>query len=265
MKDESALLALLERTSSLQSLADAGKPAATSMTGRLSAIHATQVEVITRLLREGAVPASLIRMAPSPTVTASPAGEPSAAALAVAEQDSVSQHLLAGASRTHVALIGSMLAQRLAAAKMLGGPDATMLRPKLTRAEAVRLLAAFRSTVYGFEIVAAQIDSGGRPPALSTLAWLGRQASELRTLVGPTGAPSPLGYELPFAVTNRDSARRLAQHLIKALLAALAAALEPATGDSAALTTVVRWLGTTAAIASGWDVPLSAFPGLTNA
>ena len=126
------------------------------------------------------------------------------------------------------------------------------------------MLAATRASVYGFEIVAAQIGPTGRALAMSTLASLETRASELQTVVGSSGAPRPLGYELPFPVTGTASARRLALHLLAALLTSQAAALGPATGDPRALATLVQWLGATEAAASRWGAPLAAFPGLTN-
>ena len=167
-------------------------------------------------------------------------------------------------SKTHVALIGSLLAQRAAAVSLLGGPAAAVVPSGLRGAEAVRLLAATRACVYGFEVVAAQIDNAGRALARSTLASLETRASELQRAVGSTGAPRPLGYGLPFPVTDNRSARRLALRLLAALLASQAAALGPAKGDTAALAGLVRWLGETEAVASRWGAPLVAFPGLTN-
>jgi hypothetical protein len=167
-------------------------------------------------------------------------------------------------SRAHIALIGSLLAQRTAAVALIGGRAAHAVPSGLKGAEAVRLLAAARASVYGFEIVAAQIDNSGRALAMSTLASLETRTSELQTVVGSTGAPRPLGYELPFPVTNTRSARRLALHLLAALLASQAAALGPATGDRDALAGIVQWLGSTEAAACRWGAPLAAFPGLTN-
>ena len=46
MKDEAALLAVLAPHRVVGSLAEAGGGASTSLTGRLSAVHATQAEVI---------------------------------------------------------------------------------------------------------------------------------------------------------------------------------------------------------------------------
>lgn len=283
MKDEKALLALLRRTTTLGSLARAVGGAPMSVAGQLIAIHSTQVEVIARLMRDGGVPETTIganRTAPAtaaPTATAprttashttaSPTRQPLAplAMLSAAERDSVSEVSLGDLSNAHVALIGSMMAQRIAAVTLLGGTAAPVVPAGLIRPEAVRLLEAARAAVYGFEIVAAQIDRTGRALAASTLASLRTRASELHAMVGSTGTPAPLGYELPFPVNDGASARRLALHLLQALLTRQASALGPATGEATSLATLVQWLGATDAIASRWGSPLTAFPGLTNA
>jgi hypothetical protein len=171
---------------------------------------------------------------------------------------------LAGLSTAHVALMGSLLAQRTAAVTLLGGTFAPAGPADLDAADGVALLGAARSAVYGFEIVATHIDSPRRALAMSALAALRARVSELETLVGPSAPPPPLGYELPFPITDKESARRLAAHLLEALLPRMAAALEPAVGNANALATLVRWMGETESMASRWGAPLAAFPGLTN-
>ena len=272
MKDEAALLALLVRTTSLVSLAAAVGGASTSLAARLGALHTSQVDVLTRLLRDGGVPPSLVAASATPSsttpaTTASPNTVPPTplAMLSVEEGNSVSEVSLADLSNVHVALIGSMLAQRTAAVTLLGGRSAPVVLSGLGGGEAVRLLEATRAAVYGFEVVAAQIGSTGRPLAMSTLVTLRSRAAELQTLVGAPGTPPPLGYELPFPVTDSDTARRLSLRLLEALLTSQAAALEPATGDGTSLATLVHWLGATVVIASRWGATLAAFPGLTNA
>lgn len=270
MKDEKALLALLGGAHVLEALAKTVGGAPTSITGRLNAVHATQVGVITRVLRDGGVPQSLIGSSATAGPTApvtSPVASPavsSPAVLSAAESDSVRKVSVADLSNAHVALIGSMLAQRIAAATLLGGMAVPVVAAGLKGAEAVRMLDAARATVYGFEIVAAQIGTGGRPLAISTLASMRARTAELETLVGSSGTPPPLGYQLPFPVTDPPGARRLALHLLEALLASQAAALEPAAGDATALATLVPWLGATEAVAFPWGAPLTAFPGLTS-
>ncbi len=268
MKDEKALLAVLRRTESLQLLAGAAGGPSTSMAGRLLAIHATQVAVIARVLRDGGVPQSLVAPTPTsaPPTATTPPTQPLApgASLSAAEGDSVGAVALADFATDHVALIGSMLAQRIASVTLLSGTTPPLLPSGPEGVEAVPLLEATRATVYGFEIVAAQIDSLGRALAMSTLASLRRRVTDLQTLAGPTVAPPPLGYELPFPVTDSRSARRLGRQLLEALLTAHAAALEPATGQTTALAALVQWLGATEVIATRWGAPLAAFPGLTN-
>lgn len=267
IKDEKALLAVLGRTETLRSLAKAVGGASTSMAGRLSAVHATQAEVIASLLRDGGVPESLIggsATTSSPTPPATPASSlATAKALAAAERSSMSDISAAGLSDAHVALIGSLLAQRAAAVTLLGGTATPVVPAGLKGADAVPLLAATRASVYGFEVIAAQVDDAGRALAMSTLESLKTRASVLQTVVG-SGTPRPLGYELPFPVTDTPSAHRLARHLLAALLTSQAAALGPATGNADALATLVQWLGATEAVASRWGAPLAAFPGLTN-
>jgi Domain of unknown function (DUF4439) len=265
MEDEKPLLEVLGRTRSLQSLARALGEAPTSIVARLGTVHATQVAVITRLLRDGGVPQSLIGGSPATGPTGSLTHPVlSAATLSAAESESVSYVALADISSAHVALIGSMLAQRIASVTLLGGAATPAPPPGFSSPEAVQLLEATRAAVYGFEVVAAQIDSTGRALAMSTLLSLRTRTSELQALVGSSGPPPPLGYELPFPVADPDSARRLAQHLLEALLTRQAAALVPAAGEAAALTTLVHWLGATESTASQWGASLAAFPGLTN-
>ena len=268
MKDEKTLLAVLEQTRSLESLAHDIGAAAITPTGRLRAVHASQVAVLRRLLQDGGVPRSLVE-APATAATSSPtpstfvSATASSAELSTAEGSSVSDLSLAEVSSAHVALIGSLLAQRTAAVSLLGGRVAPV-GPSDLGTEGVALLEAARSAVYGFEIVATHIDGAGRAQAMSALAALRARVSELETLVGPSAPPPPLGYELPFPITDRDSSRRLALHLLEALLTRMAAALEPAVGNANALATLVRWMGETESMASRWGAPLAAFPGLTN-
>jgi hypothetical protein len=271
MKDEKTLLAVLEQTRSLESLAHEVGAAPTSLTGRLRAVHASQVSVVTRLLQDGGVPRSLVEPpatpAPSPPTSSPSVSAPakvSSAKLSNAEGGSVNDISLAGLSTAHVALIGSLLAQRTAAVALLGGTVAPAGPSDLDGTDGVALLEAARSTVYGFEIVATHVDSAGRALAMSALAAMRARVSELETLAGPSAPPPPLGYELPFPITDRESSRRLAVHLLEALLARMAAALEPAVGNANALATLVRWMGESESMASQWGAPLAAFPGLTN-
>jgi hypothetical protein len=266
MKDEKTLLAVLEDTRSLGSLAREVASASPSIAGPLSTVHATQVAVIERLLREGGVPDILLGTSAT-GVLSRPMLSPPALPLAVlsaAETGSVGDISLADLSKAQVALIGSLLAQRFAAVTLLGGAVSAAAPSDLDREVATALLEATRAAVYGFEIVATHIGSSGRALAMSTLVLLRRRTTDLEALAGSSAPPPPLGYELPFPVPDRDSARRLAVHLLEALLTRQAVALEPAAGNAKALATLVGWLGETESAASRWGGPLAAFPGLAN-
>ena len=266
MKDEKTLLAVLDRTRSLVSLARAVEGASTSTAGRLRAVHATQIAVITRLLRDGGVPLPLVEASatPQPSPATSSPSVFSPAELSGAEIGSAKDVSLADLSIAHVALIGSLLAQRTAAVTLLGGAVAPVGPSDLDGADGLALLEAVRGAVYGFEVVATHIGTTGRAPAMRTLLALRTRASELESLVGSSAPPPPLGYELPFPVSDTDSSRRLALHLLEALLTRMAAALGPAAGSAKALDTLVHWMGETESMASGWGAPLAAFPGLTT-
>jgi Domain of unknown function (DUF4439) len=266
MKDEEALLAVLEDTRSLASLAGEVAGASTSIAGPLSRVHATQAAVIESLLREGGVPDAVFGSSAT-GVLSRPVLSPPVLPLAVlsaAESGSVSDVSLADLSKAHVALIGSLLAQRFAVVFLLGGTVPAAAPSDLDGSGGTALLEAVRAAVYGFEIVATHIGKSGRALAMSTLVLLRTRATELQVLVGSSAPPPPLGYQLPFPVADTGSARRLALHLLEALLSRQAAALEPAAGDAKALATLVRWMGETESMASRWDAPLAAFPGLTN-
>ncbi|MEO8518435.1 MAG: DUF4439 domain-containing protein [Dermatophilaceae bacterium] len=265
MKDEKTLLAMLENTRSLGSLATSVPGGPRSTAGRLSSVHDGQVAVLERLLREGGVPETLLGSLPA-GVLSRPVLSPPVLPLAVlsaAESASVNDLSLAGLADAHVALMGSLLAQRRAAVNLLGGSVAPVAPADLGGAQVVALLAAVRSAVYGFEVVAAHIEPKSQSLATTTLSSLRERASELEKLTG-SPPPTPLGYVLPFSVTDPKSARRLALHVLNALLSDQAAALEPAAGDANALATLTHWLGQTEAVASRWGAPLAAFPGLTE-
>ncbi|MEP7034548.1 MAG: DUF4439 domain-containing protein [Actinomycetota bacterium] len=266
IKDESALLTVLEETRSLESLANAVSDGPASIAGQLALVHHTQAAVIESSLRQGGVAQALLGSSATSVLfprTLHPPVLP-LGVLSAAESGSLGDVALADLSTARVALIGSLLAQRVAAVTLLGGTVVRVPSSGPNGGAGVPLLEATRAAVYGFEVVAAQMDSRGMALAVSTLAAVRSEASELESLVGPSAPPPPLGYRLPFSVLDANSARRLAMHLIKTLLSAQAAALEPAVGDSDTLCAVVRRLAESESISSRWGVAPAAFPGLTS-
>jgi hypothetical protein len=162
-----------------------------------------------------------------------------------------------------IPLVGSVLAQRGAAASLLGDPatwpEPTWSAPSL----ASSYLASTRAARYAFEVVAAQSPAGAQHTlALSTLAALESRAEAQESLAGTSAPPPALGYPLPFPVTSPAAARKLAVQVLTELRAAVARDLGSTSGDVGPLGAVVRWLSDTEVLASRWGVPLSPFPGL---
>lgn len=275
--DERTLQAVLATTAALEQAA--GTVAGTWPT-RLVAIHRRQREVLTQvLLRAGAtVPAAPVTgtattPAPSSTSTASPGatGSPApptrltARALAAQEAEGVSTPALialTGVSGPNVALLASLAAQRGAAATLLGLPPSWPEPTGPTGPGAARLLGACRAAAYGFEVVAARIDKPGEALARATLAAVQDLAATLQDLAAGAAGPPPLGYPLPFPVTDPARARALARHLLDGLQGTLAAQWRGAAGHEESLTGLVRWSAQTAVLATRWGAPLTAFPGL---
>lgn len=171
---------------------------------------------------------------------------------------------LASVPSSAVQLVGSVLAQRAAAADLLGTPvswpEPAWSAPSL----AASYLESTRAAVYGFEVVAAQSTTGAQQTlARATLATLEARASEQETLAGASAGPPALGYPLPFPVTTPAEARKLAVRVVTDLRASVARDLGSTNGDLGPLGALVQWLGDTEVLASRWGVPLAAFPGLS--
>jgi hypothetical protein len=296
---ESFLLALWRHTDDLADRAASLGGAATSLSARLAALHGRQVAVLeAELLRLG-VPRKALdaaAAAPSPSATASgtattgsattgtattrtatPSGTRTGSSTAppvqgpegLAAEEASDLGPTAIASLSTVAssltpLVGSVLAQRAAAASLLGDPatwpEPTWSAPSL----ASSYLESTRAAVYAFEVVAAQSPSGAQHTlAVASLAALEARAQDQESLAGASAGPPPLGYPLPFRVTTPAAARKLAVQVMTELRASVARDLGSTGGDIGPLGALVRWLADTEVLASRWGVPLAPFPGLT--
>jgi len=172
---------------------------------------------------------------------------------------------LAGVSKERIALIGSMTAQRAAAARLLGGTAPVAGSGSgPTGDTAAALLKAFRAAVYGFEIVVTQASAADRRSAAGTLSGLRTRSAELQRLAGSAAGPRPLGYALPFAVSTPTAAGKLATHVMTGLRDAVAGQLPAVAGDAAGLAGTVGSLADVCVQAASWRVPLTAFPGLSS-
>jgi hypothetical protein len=278
---EAFLLALRRHSTDLAAEARALGGAAKAVPARLSVLHDRQATVLeTELLRLG-VPRTVLD---APAATATPdtttttttttagpsvpaAGPRGPAALAASEAADLGPPAIAALARVApetVPLAGSVLAQRAAAATLLGEPaswpEPSWSEPSL----AASYLDSTRAAVYAFEVVAAQSPKGAqRTLALSTLGTLQARAGQQEALAGAAAAPPALGYPLPFPVTSPSAARTLAVKVLTNLRAAVARELGSTGGDVGPLGAVVRWLADTEVLASRWGIALEPFPGLT--
>lgn len=280
---EAFLIGLWRECADLTRQASALGGAPAGLPARLAVLHDDQAEVLRQELLRVGVPGTVLDTAPTgPTATGSTTtsstgstSTPPAAtggglrALAAHEAAVVGApafRSLAHAVSAAVPLYGALLAQRGAAATLLGGtvawPEAAWDSPSL----AAGFLDSTRAAVYGFEVVAAQSPTGAqRTLARSTLAALQAREHTQESLAGSAAGPAPLAYPLPFPVTTPAAARRLAGHLVTELRAAVARQLAQVGTSDGPLGSLVQWLAQTEVLASRWGLPLEAFPGLAAA
>lgn len=208
-------------------------------------------------------PATGTPTAGTPTTGAPTGGPQSLAALEAAAVGGAAFRSLARAVTPAVPLYGATLAQRAAAATLLGGtvawPDPAWESPSL----AASFLESTRAATYGFQVVAAQSPTGAqRTLSGSTLDALQTRALAQESLAGDAAGPPPLAYPLPFAVTTPVAARRLAVHLLTELRSAVARQLGSTGASDGPLGSLVQWLSETEVLASRWGLALQPFPGL---
>lgn len=286
---EAFLLTLRRHSTDLAVQARALGGSAKTVPARLAVLHARQAVVLEAELVRLGVPRTVLDApvatatpgstkgpttgstgtptASSGSGTTPPAGPRGPAALAASEAADLGPTAvaaLAGVGPDTIALAGSLLAQRAAAATLLGEPatwpDPSWSEPSL----AASYLEGTRAAAYAFEVVAAQSPKGAqRTLAVSTLAALQARESEQEVLAGASATPPALGYPLPFAVTTPTAARTLAVKVLTDLRAAVARELGSTGGDVGPLGAVVQWLAETEVLASRWGVALAPFPGLT--
>ncbi len=284
---ESFLVGLWRDCGTLAEAAAALGGAPKALPSVLAGLHRDQSRVLREELRRLAVPdkvldrpspsatgptttsgPSTITTGPSPSATtsgptSSTTGPQSLAALEAAAVAGASFRSLAGAVTPAVPLYGAALAQRAAAATLLGGvvawADPAWDSPSL----AASFLDSTRAATYGFQVVTAQSPTGAqRTLAASTLAALQARVLTQESLAGDAAGPPPLAYPLPFTVTTPAAARRLAVHLLTELRSAVARQLGSAGASDGPLGSLVQWLAQTEVLASRWGIALEPFPGL---
>jgi hypothetical protein len=286
---EAFLLGLWLGSQDLAAQASALGGPGTALPGRLALLHRAQAEVLRTLLRTEGVPDEVAddarkrhpatpsttssgTTAASPTSGATPgrsatgtATVPSRSTLATGEAAAlspVSFAALAALDAKAVVTPAAALAQRAAAATLLGKVPAWPTQEQLPAELAAGALEATRAAVYGFEVVAAQSAGAQRTQAKATLVTLKARVARLEQPAGDKAPPAALGYPLPFPVTTPGAARRLALHVLEGLRATQAAATGRAARDATGLAATVQWLAEAEGLCHRWGMALQPFPGL---
>lgn len=263
---EAALVALVDDTGQIAALTAAAGGPATGLPARLSKLHTRQAEVLQDALRRHDVPRSSGSRHPRRNSGgAHTSNRAAVAAIAVAEAAALRAPWttgLAEVGRDFFTPVNALLAQRRAAAALLGKPLPASTATWPSPALAVPFLEASRAAVYGFQVVTAQIDAAGLAIASATLTELQAIEAEQSSVAAQAAPAPPLGYPLPFAVTTPLAARKLAAHVTTGLRGSVAAGLGSTVSQRRATPRVVAWLAAAEVLASLWGVPLAPFPGL---
>lgn len=286
LPDEQILLTAFDDATHLARDAAALTPA-DDLTRRLAALHRTHSLVLRDALRRAGVPDAVVSAASPapgesattgtssrgtsstgtfPIVTSSPSGTPlTRARLAAAEATALTAaglDLLSGATTPHRPTLTAIAACRAAAVTRLGGAISWLASDPLPATDAVTLLDATRAVAYGFEIVAAHLHADARQTALATLRQVQQRETALVSAAGAAAPPEPLGYDLPFPVSDPDGARRLATTVLSGLVARGLDPLDTLPIGSAAIGTVVRLQAEAVMLGTPWGVAATPFPGM---
>ena len=293
---EAFLLQLWLGSQDLATQASALGGPGTALPARLAVLHRAQAEVLRTLLRTEGVPDSAAEdarkrhtaapsstssststassTAASPTSAVAPGGSatgsstttaPSRSTLAAAEAAALSPESFAALGALDpkaVVTPAAALAQRAAAATLLGKVPVWPAQEEVSADLAAAALEATRAAVYGFEVVAAQSTGAQRTQARATLATLKARVARLEQPAGDKAPPASLGYPLPFPVTTPGAAKRLALHVLEGLRASHAAATGRAARDATGLAATVQWLAEAEGLCHRWGMALQPFPGL---
>ena len=169
-------------------------------------------------------------------------------------------------------LVIAILAQRWATVDLSGAlipvqaavedPDHSWPEPE----RAVAFVQVTDPSRYGFQVVTAQARDETREAALAALARIDLLRREQEARSGGTAPGPQIGYPLPLRVDSEESAHELATAVLTDLVDGYAALLSTMTNSDRQQTApdLVRWLGTVAALGTGFGVALTAFPGMST-
>lgn len=256
--DESLLLAVLTDLAGLvtaagQALAADDTDASTLRTVR--SVLRSQLTVVRGRLTNAGVPTRTVDAAARAVPGTAAVRSASALASRLDAVGAAQWQSVAAASADTRRLLTTAYAARLASGVLLGG-DVALSAPSPARPAVV---ARTQPLVYAFEVVAAQSSGRQRRTAETTLESLTR----LEAAVSGPGTNLPAGWSLPFPVTSSADASKLATHTLSAAVETTAS-LAGTSPTAAALEDVARWSAHVQALATRWDLPLTAFPGATT-
>lgn len=262
--DESPLLRVLVAVAYAVAVASRTTPR-TAATARLASRHGTQLAVVRDRLRVAGVDATVTDAASQPPSSPTAAD---ARTLARVESAVVLGELLpvAGgdAAVTTRAIAASVATCCAAGAAEVAIGVSWPTAPALPGPAAAALLDATRAAAYGVTVATARVPAAGRAPYAALLATLAARTDSLLAQAGPSAGPVPLGWRLPFPVTDQASARRLVQHVLAGLVDAgldpLVTGAVPA--GSRAVDRLVRLQADAVALGRGWGAAPTAFPGM---
>ena len=270
---EAGLQALLDNGAAILAACAAWTGPGASPAATLGGIVRAQDTTLAALLVQAGAPTT------SATATATPSGPVTPPATATTGGSAAATgRVAADAARTLAGLasieadlvptVVSVLASRVAWGTVLGQPDslASLTAPARptatpTAAPVAGWLQATWAAQYAFQVVTARSAGEQRLRGLRCLDLLDRTETGQRDALATTAPPEPIGFDLPFPVTDAASARRLAVHAAEGLRTAYAAQLGRPVGADPILDPA-RWLSVAERLVIGWGGKAEPFPGL---
>lgn len=190
----------------------------------------------------------------------------SSPALPVAEAQGLSADQLGALDRIpddEAPLLLSLRVQRAVALPLVGATPPAWTTPTVaSQGEAARLVGVFRSAEYGLGVATARATTQARPRLAVPLAWLTAARLVLQQQTGDLGSGPPLGYALPFPVTDDASAVRLAQVVLTNVTDDTMAGIATAYGNPAARFGALSLAAVAEGHARDLGASLRPFPGL---
>lgn len=274
-----AAYAELGRVRTARAAAEAGTSGGSyaAVAAVLARLHAQQEGTLTSRLRElgedpddtARLDAALAQATPSAAPTGAGAGAAAGSAapgLAGAEAQGLSAAELAALDRlprSEAPLLMSLRVQRAVALPLVGGLAPAWATPAIgSETEAARLVGVFRAAEYALGVATARTLGAIRSRLVSPLGWASAVRLVLEPQAGGQSVGVPLGYALPFPVTDDASALRLAQSTLAGVAEGSLSGTSQLAGNAPGLLAVLTLAALAETQAHALGAELRAFPGL---